>query len=211
MSIRRKPAKLTLDSSAKNMWGDPMPKIMHRRDAACEARYGATKQHIGKIFERMASNHNGRILRTSEGNYLDHPAGGCRMGTDPAKSVCDSFGRTHDHENLFVVGGADAAFGWLHPNGTLTFVALTLRDQRRRSRRIFDSLFLGRWRGASCRVVFRILRITGNSDFIRGWDRFGALDPCGIGKISEEARAGRQASVDQLSCLGVVAILECAS
>ena len=26
------------------------------------------------------------------------------MGTDPAASVCDSYGRTHDHENLFVSG-----------------------------------------------------------------------------------------------------------
>ncbi|HEV1287751.1 MAG TPA: GMC family oxidoreductase [Bryobacteraceae bacterium] len=120
-------SELTLDASAKNKWGDPMPKIMHRRDAACEARYGATKQHIGKIFERMASNHNGRILRTSEGNYLDHPAGGCRMGTDPAKSVCDNFGRTHDHQNLFVVGAPTLPTAGC-TNGTLTFVALTLRS-----------------------------------------------------------------------------------
>jgi len=26
------------------------------------------------------------------------------MGNDPATSVCDSHGRTHDHENLFVAG-----------------------------------------------------------------------------------------------------------
>lgn len=26
------------------------------------------------------------------------------MGNDPATSVTDSYGRTHDHENLFVVG-----------------------------------------------------------------------------------------------------------
>lgn len=120
-------SELTLDPSAKNKWGDPMPKIAHRRDAACEARLAATRQHIGNVFERMARNHNGKILRTSEGNYLDHPAGGCRMGTDPEKSVCNNFGRTHDHENLFVVGAPTLPTAGC-TNGTLTFVALTLRS-----------------------------------------------------------------------------------
>src|SRR5690242_20748156 len=47
------------------------------------------------------------ILSTSTGNYLDHPAGGCRMGADPSTSVCDSYGQTHDHENLSVVGRSE--------------------------------------------------------------------------------------------------------
>ena len=52
------------------------------------------------------------------------------MGTDPATSVCDSFGRTHDHENLFVVGAPTLPTGGC-TNGTLTFVALTLRSAER--------------------------------------------------------------------------------
>ena len=120
-------SELTLDPSTKNKWGDPMPKITHRPDAATQARYAATKQHIQDVFERMARNDNGKILRTSEGNYLDHPAGGCRMGTDPATSVCDNFGRTHDHENLFVVGAPTLPTAGC-TNGTLTFVAMTLRS-----------------------------------------------------------------------------------
>jgi len=120
-------SELTLDASTKNRYGDPMPKIDHRPDAATQARYAATKQHIQAIFERLAANDNGKILRVNEGNYLDHPAGGCRMGTDPASSVCDSFGRTHDHENLFVVGAPTLPTAGC-TNGTLTFVALTLRS-----------------------------------------------------------------------------------
>ena len=49
------------------------------------------------------------------------------MGTDPATSVVDSFGRTHDHENLFVVGSPTLPTGGC-TNGTLTFVALALRS-----------------------------------------------------------------------------------
>lgn len=120
-------SELTLDPSTKNKWGDPMPKITHRPNAESAVRHEATRGHILDVFARMARNDNGKILRTSEGNYLDHPAGGCRMGADPAASVCDSFGRTHDHENLFVVGAPTLPNAGC-TNGTLTFVALTLRS-----------------------------------------------------------------------------------
>ena len=58
------------------------------------------------------------------------PGGGCRMGTDPSTSVCDSYGRTHDHENLYVIGAPTVPTGGC-TNGTLTFVALTLRSADR--------------------------------------------------------------------------------
>jgi quinoprotein glucose dehydrogenase len=118
-------SELTLDPSTKNKWGDPMPRIVHRPDGASQARGAFTRQHIHDIFQRLASNDNGNILRTNEGTYLDHPAGGCRMGTDPASSVCDRYGRIHDHENLFVVGAPTLPTAGC-TNGTLTFVALTL-------------------------------------------------------------------------------------
>ncbi|MYA41860.1 MAG: GMC family oxidoreductase, partial [Gemmatimonadetes bacterium] len=51
--------------------------------------------------------------------------GGCRMGDDPATSVVDRWGRTHDHENLFVVGAPTIVSSGC-ANGTLTFCALSL-------------------------------------------------------------------------------------
>jgi len=120
-------SSLTLDDSSRNRWGDPLPKIDHRLDAATLARQDATHQHVQSIFETLAKANNGKILSTSAGNYLDHPAGGCRMGDDPSSSVCDSYGRTHDHENLFVVGSPTLPNAGC-TNGTLTFVALTLRS-----------------------------------------------------------------------------------
>ncbi len=118
---------LTLDSASKNRFGDALPKIEHELDAATEARMPETKRHVMDLFARLARENNARVLSTSEGGYLDHPAGGCRMGTDPASSVCDSFGRTHDHGNLFVVGAPTLPTGGCS-NGTLTFAALTLRS-----------------------------------------------------------------------------------
>lgn len=123
-------SSLTLDDTSRNRWGDPMPKIEHRHDAVTLARQVATRQHFSTIFARLAANDNGKVLGTSDGGYLDHPAGGCRMGTDPTQSVCDSFGRMYDHENLFVVGAPTLPSAGC-TNGTLTFVALTLRSAER--------------------------------------------------------------------------------
>jgi choline dehydrogenase-like flavoprotein len=120
-------SRLTLDASRLNRYGDPMPKIEHKMDQATLARQAATHAHVLGVFDTLAKASNGKIVNTSDGDYLDHPGGGCRMGTDPATSVCDSYGRTHDHENLFVVGAPTTPTGGC-TNGTLTFVALTLRS-----------------------------------------------------------------------------------
>jgi choline dehydrogenase-like flavoprotein len=56
-----------------------------------------------------------------------HQCGTARMGSDPAKSVVDSFGRSHDHRNLFIVDASilptSAAV-----NPALTIAALALRS-----------------------------------------------------------------------------------
>ena len=78
-------SRLTLDPTSKNRYGDPMPKIDRQLDAAATAREGATLAHCTEVFERMAKASNGRLTgKPSVSNYWDHPAGGCRMGTDPA-------------------------------------------------------------------------------------------------------------------------------
>lgn len=118
---------VTLDPTHRNGYGDPLPKVTHVMDKATQAGWPRTKQHIEDVFNKLAQTDDGKVLRVREGDYLDHPAGGCRMGTDPASSVCDSYGRTHDHENLFVVGAPTLPTAGC-TNGTLTFVALTLRS-----------------------------------------------------------------------------------
>ena len=124
-------SRLTLDPTSKNRYGDPMPKIDHRLDAAATGREAATLAHCRGVFERLVKASNGRLTAApSVSTYWDHPAGGCRMGIDPARSVVDSFGRAHDHENLFVIGAPTLPTGGC-TNGTLTFVALSLRSANR--------------------------------------------------------------------------------
>ncbi|HUK19713.1 MAG TPA: GMC family oxidoreductase [Bryobacteraceae bacterium] len=127
-------SRLTLDDASRNRWGDPMPSIEHKADAASEARRAFTHEHFQQLFQKLAQAGNGKILSTGAGNYWDHPAGGCRMGSDPAASVCDSYGQTHDHENLFVAGSPTLPNAGC-TNGTLTFVALTLRSAERIAQR----------------------------------------------------------------------------
>ena len=128
-------SRVTLDPARTNRYGDPMPRIQHRVDEPSLAREERVQQHIRAAFDRIAVAANGRVLSTSVGSYLDHPGGGCRMGTDPATSVCDGFGRTHDHENLFVVGAPTTPTAGCI-NGALTFAALALRSVDR----ILDAL-----------------------------------------------------------------------
>jgi quinoprotein glucose dehydrogenase len=131
-------SRLTLDAASKNRWGDPLPAIRHQVDAATQARAAQTREHFQTLFGRLAKENDGRMGNVSALNYQDHPCGGCRMGGDPATSVVDSHGRTHDHENLFVVGSPTLPTGGC-TNGTLTFVALALRSVEA----------LQRWRRAS--------------------------------------------------------------
>jgi quinoprotein glucose dehydrogenase len=124
-------SRLTLDQTSKNRYGDPMPKIDRQLDAESQAREGATMAHVTAVFERMAKASSGRLVnKPVNSTYWDHPAGGCRMGTNPSTSVCDSHGRTHDHENLFVIGAPTLPTGGV-TNGTLTFVAVSLRSASR--------------------------------------------------------------------------------
>lgn len=120
-------SELTHDSARRTPWGDPMPRLSWRDAPVSRELRGQSEQHLRDLFERMARVGNGRVLSTASDSFQDHPAGGCRMGADPMHSVTDAWGRTHDHENLFVVG-APTCVSASSANGTLTFAALSLRS-----------------------------------------------------------------------------------
>ncbi len=125
--IPARESELTLDATRRTPWGDPAPLLSFRDDPVSRDLRGYTEDTIRALFGRLAAAGNGRIIRTSVDNFQDHPAGGCRMGTDASTGVVDSHGRTFDHENLFVVG-APTAVSSSCANGTLTFCALALRS-----------------------------------------------------------------------------------
>ncbi len=120
-------SEITLDRVRRTPWGDPMPALAWRDAPLSRDLRGPSEQSIRELFERLAKAGDGKVLSTRSDDFQDHPAGGCRMGTDPSDSVTDGWGRTHDHENLFVVG-APTAVSASCVNGTLTFCALALRS-----------------------------------------------------------------------------------
>jgi len=117
---------LSLDTAKRTAWGDPLPKLAWRDAPESAALQEWSEGRIRVLFADLARAGGGTLLTTRSDSFQDHPAGGCRMGDDPAMSVTDSWGRTHDHENLFVAGAPTCVTGGC-ANGTLTFCALALR------------------------------------------------------------------------------------
>jgi choline dehydrogenase-like flavoprotein len=122
-------SRLVLDDARRNRFGDPMPVCTFKDAPESAALREWQEEQLRELFRRMAKAGGGEILRMeNSANDLgqEHPAGGCRMGTDPLASVVDAHGRAHDHENLWVAG-APAQPSASCCNGTLTFVAVGLR------------------------------------------------------------------------------------
>ncbi len=107
--------------------GDPLPQLTFRDGAESAALRSQTEAQIHAVFDRMAKAGGGEVIRRGAQDFQDHPCGGTRMGNTADTGVCDSWGRTFDHENLFVIG-APTCVSASCCNGTLTFVALALRS-----------------------------------------------------------------------------------
>jgi choline dehydrogenase-like flavoprotein len=69
-----------------------------------------------------------------------HNLGTARMGADPATSVVNEWGRTHDVRNLFIIDGSlFASAGGVNPTSTIQALALYIADQmKQRLATLFD-------------------------------------------------------------------------
>jgi len=122
-------SELTLDASARNRWGDPMPRLTFRDATQSTALRAYSEESLRTLFREMARAGDGQVISNeSAANDIgqEHPGGGCRMGSDPQTSVVDSWGRAHEHENLSIAGAPTNVTASCC-NGTLTFAALGLR------------------------------------------------------------------------------------
>jgi choline dehydrogenase-like flavoprotein len=112
-------------SSKKDAMGIPQPQAHYAIDDY--TRRAAARSRLD--FIRVAELMGGTNLRHSkEGDFANnqHICGTLSMGRDPASSVCDAWGRAHDHANLFLAGtGVLPTAGTC--NSTQTGLALALR------------------------------------------------------------------------------------
>jgi choline dehydrogenase-like flavoprotein len=113
-------------SDRKDALGIPTPQIHYQMDDYIHRGMALARIEYGKIAALMG----GSNLRYSdEGKYSNnqHITGTLSMGGNPADSVVDSYGRSHDHENLFIAGTGILPTS-ATVNSTLTAVALALRS-----------------------------------------------------------------------------------
>ena len=120
-------ARVSVSGSVRDRWGIPVVRFTGRvhDETVRTARY---------MFDRAND-----WVRASGATEVwgippnptlsggQHQAGTCRMGTDPAHSVTDTFGRVWGHHNIFVCDGS------IHPtnggfNPVLTIMALAFRN-----------------------------------------------------------------------------------
>ena len=125
-------ARVTVDPDVRDRFGVPVARIsggIHpetRRTAEYIAERAAEWALASGAVAAPA-----QVLAPREGpSGGQHQAGTCRMGTDPATSVTDSWGRVWGHDNLVVADGSlHVTNGGVNP--VLTILALAYRVSRR--------------------------------------------------------------------------------
>lgn len=117
-------------SDRRDALGVPMLRLDWRIQPEVVRGMEALANLLGEELERTGL---GRLVPgRDEPRFTDasHHMGTTRMGTDPRRSVVDSWGRLHEVANLWLAGSSIFPSGG-HANPTLTIVALALRQARR--------------------------------------------------------------------------------
>jgi choline dehydrogenase-like flavoprotein len=129
--------RVQLSTQFKDNLGIPRPQITYDLDDYTMAGFAAASQIAQQIFAKMGAvdftwfPSNSPSAFTYNGTqYLlqgaGHVMGTYRMGSDPNTSVVDANLRSHDHQNLYLMGsGVFPSVGTANP--TLTIAALALR------------------------------------------------------------------------------------
>jgi len=134
--------RVDLDPTIRDIHGLPVARTTyhpHRHELAASAYYApkleAILQEAGALWSRSTSSPR---LGTDfiEGLWKmpsipasRHIVGTVRMGTDPANSVCDEWGRLHDVPNVVIADSSPFPTGAGY-GPTLTLVALSIRNSR---------------------------------------------------------------------------------
>jgi len=122
--------RVDLDPEVVDVYGQPVARVsysLHRHEKLASWIWGRRLQKIAQAAGAERSYFTPAGLFGSGGlSASRHMAGTLRMGSDPASSVCDGFGRIHGAENVVVCDGSTfPTFSGVNP--TLTIMAVSLR------------------------------------------------------------------------------------
>ncbi|MET0520819.1 MAG: GMC family oxidoreductase [Jiangellaceae bacterium] len=109
-------------------YGTPAPKLVYKTD---ENSRRMLEFHTARARESLEASGATKTVTAPQIRETGwHMLGTAKMGDDPATSVVDGFGRSHDVPNLYVMDGSvwPTSAG---VNPTATIVALTLRNTER--------------------------------------------------------------------------------
>lgn len=124
--------RVTVDSQFLDAIGIPRPVLTYAYDD-----YTIKGKEAAQALHEQLMNGIGATDILHEGGLhgVGHLMCTYMMGDDPKRSVTDSFGRTHDHPNLYLAGsGLFPTVGTANP--TLTIAALALRTAARIAREL---------------------------------------------------------------------------
>jgi choline dehydrogenase-like flavoprotein len=115
--------RITLHPTEKDQFGLPVAVVTYNLHANTRAMLDYAMDRGRQLYESLGATQ----VFTIEGFGATHNMGTARMGSDPATSVCNGYGQTHDVANLFVSDGSlFTSSGCANP--TLTIISLMLRQ-----------------------------------------------------------------------------------
>jgi choline dehydrogenase-like flavoprotein len=129
---------VTLDPDLVDSDGIPAPKISYR-----------LSENSSRMLEHAVAR-GSEVLRAAGAKEIQseapmsiagwHLMGTARMGTNPAHSVVNEWGRSHDVKNLFIVDGSIfVTSAGVNPTSTIQALALYIADaMKRRLANLFD-------------------------------------------------------------------------
>jgi glucose dehydrogenase len=126
----------------------PRPQISYDLSPYTRRGISAARQMTDLLFKQMGAVDFTRVSHSDPSQFTEqvngptlnftgagHIMGTYRMGTTPDNSVVDSYQRSHDHDNLYLVGSGTFPTG-ATANPTLTLSALALRTADRIAKRV---------------------------------------------------------------------------
>ncbi len=102
--------------------GLPRPKLTFGIEPYTRAGLDEAQKVHDRIFDAVGVSFRQHVPQWQGAGHL---MGTHRMGSDPATSVADADGRTHDHPNLYLAGaGLFPTTGTANPTNTVAALAL---------------------------------------------------------------------------------------
>lgn len=120
--------RVTLDPDLTDAHGIPAPRISYRISENTDAMLRHAQARGEEVLRAAGAVEVHGYYPILYGGW--HLMGTARMGTDPARSVVNEWGRAHDCRNLFIVDGSIfVTSAGVNPTCTIQALALYVADQ----------------------------------------------------------------------------------